>query len=65
VRPRIGPFKLHFVWVLYIVAIVYGFIVAVIVGGKLFFSCMAGIGLLYFILSLVSYWDSSEPLEGN
>ncbi|MGH9741578.1 MAG: hypothetical protein ACRD51_04425 [Candidatus Acidiferrum sp.] len=63
VRPQIGPFKLHFVWVLYIVAIVYGFIVAVIVGGKLFFCCMAVIAVLYVVLLLASYWDSSEPLE--
>lgn len=63
VRPQIGPFKLHFVWVLYIVAIAYGCVVAVIVGGKLFACCLLGIGVLYLLLFLASYWDSSEPLE--
>jgi hypothetical protein len=63
VRPQVGPFKFHFVWVLYIIAIIYGLIVAVIVGIWLFLYCMLAIVILYLLFFLFSFWDESEPLE--
>jgi sterol desaturase/sphingolipid hydroxylase (fatty acid hydroxylase superfamily) len=63
VRPQIGPFKLHFDWALYLIGLVYGLITAIVVGWCVFLASLASIAVLYAVLSLLSFWQPTEPLE--
>ncbi|MFQ5864740.1 MAG: hypothetical protein ACE5IW_05870 [bacterium] len=63
VRPQIGRLKLHFDWALYIMGLIYGFITAKFVGWIFFLIGIAVVFILYSLLLLASFWQTTEPLE--
>jgi hypothetical protein len=63
VRPRLGPFKFHYDWALYVIALLYGFITARYIGLRPFVSGMGILVIGYGALFLLSYWQRVEPLE--
>ncbi len=62
-RPRLGPFKFHYDWALYVIGVVYGYIIARHVGLQFFGIGISAILGLYAFLFLISYWQDIEPLE--
>lgn len=62
-RPRIGPFKFHFEWALWILGLFYGGAAAIFVGAKSFF-CLLGVAIaFYLLLFFISFCRPEEPLE--
>jgi hypothetical protein len=63
VRPKVGRFKLHFDWALYMIGIVYGGITAAYVGLRLMAVALGIVVGVYLLLFLLSAFQADEPLE--
>lgn len=62
-RPRLGPFKFHFEWAIWILGLVYGCTAAVFIGVKPFLYLVAGVMGIYIFLLALSFFSPEEPLE--
>ena len=64
-RPKIGPFKIHFHWMIWILGLAYALLTYLIVGTVFFLYFIGGLIISIFILAVIYSFLPVEPLEAD
>jgi hypothetical protein len=65
IRPTIGPFKIHFHWMIWILGLAYALLTFLIVGTVFFLYFIGGLIISIFILAVIYSFLPIEPLEAD